>query len=156
MKSVVRVADKGISFNQAILKFTNIIIQRLNSSGRGRSNKPHTLTADWDAITSNTFINIIFESDLQRHSLGVNNMGILEKMVSGGGRILDIIKPIIEYDIPTASNIVLQTRTEMITEGLDSNFTIILKNRASSSELRTYQRTLKAWLLIIIILRSHS
>ncbi len=39
MKSVVRVADKDIPFNQAILKFNNVIIQRLNSLDRERSNK---------------------------------------------------------------------------------------------------------------------
>ncbi len=44
MKSVTRVADKGIPFNQAILKLNNVIIQRLNSPGRGRSNKPNTQT----------------------------------------------------------------------------------------------------------------
>ncbi len=39
MKFVIRVADKNIPFNQIIFKFNNIIIQRLNSPGRGRSNK---------------------------------------------------------------------------------------------------------------------
>ncbi len=62
-------------------------------------------------------------------------MGMLEKMVSGGGRILDIIKLIIEYDIPTASGIVLQARIEMTTEGSDSNLIIILEDRVLSSEL---------------------
>jgi len=41
MKFVARVADKSILFNQAILKLNNIIIQYLNSPGRGRSNKPN-------------------------------------------------------------------------------------------------------------------
>jgi len=62
-------------------------------------------------------------------------MGILEKMVSGGGRILGIIELIIEYDIPTVSSIILRARTEMITEGPDSNLVIILKDRVLSSEL---------------------
>ncbi len=39
MKFIIRVADKDIPFNQAIFKFNNIIIQRLNSSDRGRFNK---------------------------------------------------------------------------------------------------------------------
>ncbi len=56
-------------------------------------------------------------------------------MISGGGRILDIIKPIIEYDIPIISDIILQIRTEMITEGSDNNLITILKDRVSSSEL---------------------
>ncbi len=62
-------------------------------------------------------------------------MGILEKMISGGGRILSIIKPITEYDIPTVSDIVLRARTEIITEGLDNNLIIILEDRVLSSEL---------------------
>ncbi len=62
-------------------------------------------------------------------------MGILEKMISGGGRILSIIKLIIEYDIPTASDTALWARTEMTTKGPDSNLTTILEDRASSSEL---------------------
>ncbi len=60
---------------------------------------------------------------------------MLEKIVSGGERILDIIKLITEYDIPIASNTILRARTEMTTEGSDSNLTIILKDRASNSEL---------------------
>ncbi len=39
MKSVTKIADKNIPFNQAILKFNNIIIQPLNSSGRECFNK---------------------------------------------------------------------------------------------------------------------
>ncbi len=46
MKSVTRVTDKGIPFNQVILKFNNVIIQRLNSPGRGCSNKPNIQAAD--------------------------------------------------------------------------------------------------------------
>ncbi len=62
-------------------------------------------------------------------------MGILEKMVSGEGRILNIIESTIEYDIPTIFGIVLRTKIEMITEGLDSNLIIILEDRVLSSEL---------------------
>ncbi len=62
-------------------------------------------------------------------------MGILEKMISGGGRILNIIKLIIEYDIPTASNTALQIKSEIITEELNNNFIIILEDRVLSSEL---------------------
>jgi len=62
-------------------------------------------------------------------------MGMLEKMVSGGGRILGIIEPIIEYDISIISGTVLRARTEMTTEGPDSNLIIILKDRALNSEL---------------------
>ncbi len=107
----------------------------MNSSGRGRSNKLNTQTADWDTIILNIFINTIFESDLQPHSFGVNNIGMLEKMVSGGGRILNTIELIIEYDISTVSSTVLRARTEMTTEGLDSNFITILEDRVLSSEL---------------------
>ena len=46
MKSIARVADKSIPFNQIILKLNNIIIQRLNSPDRGRSNKSNIQTAD--------------------------------------------------------------------------------------------------------------
>ena len=56
-------------------------------------------------------------------------------MISGGGRILDIIKPTIEYDIQIVSSTVLQARTEMTTEGSDNNFIIIFEDRALSSEL---------------------
>ncbi len=56
-------------------------------------------------------------------------------MVSGGERILDIIKLITEYDILIVSNTTLRTRTEMITKGLDSNLITILEDRTSSSEL---------------------
>jgi len=55
-------------------------------------------------------------------------MGILEKMVSGGGRILDIIQSTIEYDISTIFSTVLRARIEMITEGPDSNLTTILED----------------------------
>ena len=128
MKFVIRVTDKNIPFNQVIFKFNNIIIQRLNSPGRGRFNKLNTQTADWDIIISNTSTNTISKSDLQHHGLGVNNIRILEKIVSGKKRILNIIKSIIEYDIPTASNTILRARTEMITERSDSNFITIFKN----------------------------
>ncbi len=135
MKSIVRVADKSIHFNQVIFKFNNIIIQRLNSLGRGRSNKLNTQIADWDIITLNIFISIISESDVQRYDLKINNIEILEKMVSSEERILDIIELIIEYDILTASDTTLRARTEMITEALNNNLTTIFKDRASSSEL---------------------
>ena len=62
-------------------------------------------------------------------------MGMLEKMIFGGGCILGIIELIIEYDIPIVSGIVLRVRTEIITEGLDNNLAIILEDRVSSSEL---------------------
>ncbi len=107
----------------------------MNSSGRERSNKLNIQTADWDAIILNIFTSIISESDLQRYSLRINNMGILEKMVSNGERILNTIKPIIEYDISIVSDTALRARTEMITERSDSNFTTILEDRALSSEL---------------------
>ncbi len=54
MKSITRVTDKGIPFNQTIFKFNNIIIQRLNNPDRGRSNKLNTQTTDWDVIILNT------------------------------------------------------------------------------------------------------
>ena len=107
----------------------------MNSPDRGRSNKLNTQTADWDAIISNTSTSTISESDLQRHDLGINNMGILEKIVSGGERILDIIELIIEYDISIVFGTALRVRTEMTTKGLDSNLTIICEDRVSSSEL---------------------
>jgi len=107
----------------------------LNSSGRGRSNKLNIQAADWDTIILNIFINIISKSDLQRYDLRINNMGMLEKMISGGGHILCIIKPTTEYDILTVSSTVLRARIEMITEGSDSNLIIILEDRALSSEL---------------------
>ena len=56
-------------------------------------------------------------------------------MVSGGGRILNIIKPIIEYDISIISDTILRARTEIITKGLDNNLVTILENRVLSSEL---------------------
>ncbi len=71
-------------------------------------------------------------------------MGMLEKMISSGGRILDIIKLIIEYNISIVSGTVLRARTEMITEGLDSNLIIILKNRVSSSELSDVLKNFKS------------
>ncbi len=116
----------------------------MNSPGRGRSNKSNTETADWDAITSNTSINTISESDLQRYGLGVNNMGILEKMVSGGGRILGIIKSTIEYNISTVSSTALRVKTEMTTEGPDSNLATILEDRVSSSELSDVSEDFKS------------
>ena len=107
----------------------------MNSPDRGRSNKLNIQTTDWDIIILNTFINIIFESDLQRYCLRINNIGILERIVSSGGRILNIIKPTVEYDIPTASDTALRAKTEITTEGPDNNLITILKDRASSSEL---------------------
>ena len=62
-------------------------------------------------------------------------MRMLEKIVSGGGRILGIIKLIIEYDIPTVFNTILRAKTEIITKRLDNNLTIIFEDRVSSSEL---------------------
>ncbi len=59
----------------------------------------------------------------------------MKKIVSGGRRILDIIELIIKYDISIVSNTILQVRTEMITEGPDSNLITILKDRALSSKL---------------------
>ncbi len=56
-------------------------------------------------------------------------------MVSGGGRILDIIKLITEYDISTVSDTILRVRIEMITEGLNNNLTTIFEDRALNSEL---------------------
>ncbi len=49
-------------------------------------------------------------------------------MVSGGERILRIIKLITEYDISTVFSIVLRIRTEMITEGLDNNLITMLED----------------------------
>ncbi len=65
-------------------------------------------------------------------------------MISGGGRILDIIKLIIEYDIPIISSTVLRARTEMITERPDNNLIIILKNRVSNSELSDVSKDFKS------------
>jgi len=56
-------------------------------------------------------------------------------MVSGGGRILDIIKSTTEYDISIVSGIILRARIEIITEGLDSNLIIILEDQILNSEL---------------------
>ncbi len=71
-------------------------------------------------------------------------MGILEKMVSSGERILDIIKLTTKYDIPTASDTTLQARIEITTEGLDSYFITILKDRTSSSELSDVPKDFKS------------
>ncbi len=60
---------------------------------------------------------------------------MLKKIISSGGRILGIIESIIEYDISIVSDTALRARTEMITEGPDSNLIIIFKDRVSSSEL---------------------
>ena len=70
-------------------------------------------------------------------------MGMLEKMISGGGRILNIIELIIEYDISIVSSINLRTRTEMITEGPNNNFIIILEDRVSNSELSNVPENFK-------------
>jgi len=70
-------------------------------------------------------------------------MRILEKIVSGGGRILDIIKLIIEYDISIVFDIILRARIEIITEGLDNNLTIIFKDRVLSSELSNVSENFK-------------
>jgi len=74
-------------------------------------------------------------------------MGILEKMVSNGERILNTIKPIIEYDISIVSDTALRARTEMITEEPDSNFIIILENRALSSELSDVPEDFKSMIV---------
>ena len=71
-------------------------------------------------------------------------MGILKKMVSSEGRILGIIGPIIEYDIPIVSGIILRVRIEMITEGSDNNFIIILEDRVLSSELSDVLKDFKS------------
>ena len=70
-------------------------------------------------------------------------MGILEKIVSGGGRILDTIESITEYDILTIFNTALRARTEITTEGPDSNLIIIFKDRTSSSELSNILKDFK-------------
>ncbi len=62
-------------------------------------------------------------------------MGILKKMVSGGGRILGIIKLIIKYDISIISSTALRVRIVMITEESDNNLIIILEDQILSSEL---------------------
>ncbi len=62
-------------------------------------------------------------------------MEILEKMVSDGGRILDIIKLIIKYDISIVFGIILRARTEMTTEGLNNNFITIFEDRVLNNEL---------------------
>ncbi len=71
-------------------------------------------------------------------------MRILEKMVSGGERILNTIKPTIEYNISIVFGIILRARTEMTTEGLDSNFTTILEDRVLSSELSNIPEDFKS------------
>ncbi len=65
-------------------------------------------------------------------------------MVSGEGRILDIIKLIIEYDISIISDTTLRARTDIITEGPDSNLTTILKDRISNSELSNVLKDFKS------------
>ncbi len=70
-------------------------------------------------------------------------MGILKKMVSDGERILDIIKSTIEYDILIVSSTTLRARTEMTTEGSDSNLTIILEDQALSNELSNVSEDFK-------------
>ncbi len=70
-------------------------------------------------------------------------MRILEKMISNEGRILNTIKSITEYDIPTVSDTILRAKTEMTTEGPDNNLTIILKNRILSSELSNILKDFK-------------
>ncbi len=72
---------------------------------------------------------------------------MLEKIVSGGGRILNIIKLTIEYDISIASSTILRTRIEIITKGSDSNFATILKDRISSSELSNIPEDFKSMIV---------
>ncbi len=48
-----------------------------------------------------------------------------------------------KYDISTVFNIILRTRIEIITERSDNNLTIILENRASSSELSDVSKKFK-------------
>ena len=55
-------------------------------------------------------------------------MKILEKMISGGGRILNIIKLIIKYNIPIVFSTTLRARTEIITEELNNNLITILED----------------------------
>ena len=71
-------------------------------------------------------------------------MGILKKMVSGGGRILGIIKLIIKYDISIVFSTILRAKTEMITEGSDSNLIIIFENRILNSELSDILKNFKS------------
>jgi len=71
-------------------------------------------------------------------------MKILEKMISGGKRILNIIELIIEYDISIISDTALRVRTEITTEGSDSNLTTILKDRVLSSELPDIPKDFKS------------
>ncbi len=107
----------------------------MNSPSRGRFNKLNTQTTDWDTIISNTSINTISESDLQRHNLEINNIRMLEKIISNREQILKIIKPTIEYNIPIVSNTTLRAKTEITTKRLNNNFITILEDRTSSSEL---------------------
>ncbi len=116
----------------------------MNSPGREHSNKLNIQIADWDTITSNTSISTISESDLQRYGLGINNIEMLEKMVSSGERILSIIELIIEYDIPIISNTAFRARTEMIMEGSGNNLVIILENRVLSNELSDILKDFKS------------
>ena len=64
-------------------------------------------------------------------------------MVSGGEHILDIIELTTEYDIPIIFNTILRARTEITTEGPDSNLTTILEDRASSSKLSNVSENFK-------------
>ena len=70
-------------------------------------------------------------------------MGILEKIISDGEHILDIIKSTIEYNIPTVFNIILRAKTEITTKEPDNNLTTILENRALSSELSNVLKDFK-------------
>ncbi len=56
-------------------------------------------------------------------------------MVFSGGRILNTIKLIIEYDISIVFSITLRARTEMTTEGLNNNFITIFEDRVLNNEL---------------------
>ncbi len=62
-------------------------------------------------------------------------MEILEKMVSGGGRILDTIKSTTEYNMSIVSGTALWARAEITTEGLDNNLITIFKDWILSSKL---------------------
>ncbi len=65
-------------------------------------------------------------------------------MISSGERILNIIELITKYDIPTVSSTALRVRTEMTTEGPDSNLITVLKDRVSSSELSDVSKGFKS------------
>ncbi len=71
-------------------------------------------------------------------------MGILEKIISNGERILDIIKSIIEYDMPTASDTILRARAEIITKKSNNNLITIFKDRVLSSELSNILKDFKS------------